>query len=212
MEGLRNGGCSPNSSVRGRAGSRRDDGAGQPLRRTGRTVATPGSRGPEVGSLWWRSQAVSDHRYQLQGVPVGNSHAGAHRPGAGAKAASRQRGDRVGAHGDVRRGGAADGHGGGEVGPRDPGDGGPQHPVLGGGRVSRRRGNAGNFCAVSDPGPGAAVADQEADGGGGAGVHPTLPRGVMHADRGDDDGRAAGGGGDEPSERALPEPADGRGG
>ena len=38
---------------------------------------------------------------------------------------SRQRGDRVGAHGDVRRGGAADGHGGGEVGPRDPGDGGP---------------------------------------------------------------------------------------
>src|SRR5438445_13168186 len=67
-------------------------------------------------------------------------------------------------------------------------------------------------CAVSDPGPGAAPADQEADGGGGAGVHPSLPRGVMHADRGDDDGRTADGGGDEPSEGALSQPANGRGG
>src|SRR5205823_1288478 len=83
--------------------------AGRTLRRTERTVAAPRGRGSEVGRLWGRGQAVPDHRYQLQGVPVGNPHPGAHRPGAGATAAGRHRGDRFSARVDVRRGGAADG-------------------------------------------------------------------------------------------------------
>jgi hypothetical protein len=98
------------------------------------------------------------------GVPVGNPYPGADRPRARAQSAGRRDRDRVGTRDDLRRGGKADGGGGGEVGSRDAGDSGPQHPVPGSRRVSRRRRDAGDLRAASDPGPGAATADQEAEG------------------------------------------------
>ncbi len=52
----------------------------------------------------------------------------------------------------------------------------------------------------------------EVQGGGGAAVHPSLPRGVVRADRSDDDGRATNGSGDELSQRAPPQSDDRCGG